>query len=200
MSESKLALDSKTGRLLPPRSCSPFFVFDVESIGLHGEGFAVAGGVYVDGAAQWEFCFCCPTDMAEGLQQDREWVAGNIPIMAVTHGDTKSLRMAFWDEWEKAKASCAQMAAECLWPVEARFIRDCVADDAQRLKAAPYPFHEIASVMLSAGMDPMATYDRTPSELPRHNPLADARQSARLLSEALARMGNGEVRNAGPDV
>jgi hypothetical protein len=44
--------------------------------------------------------------------------------------------------------------------------------------------------MLSAGMNPLATYDRTPSELPRHNPLADARQSARLLSEALARMGN----------
>ncbi len=79
------------------------------------------------------------------------------------------------------------MAAECLWPVEARFIHDCITDDAQRLSAAPYPFHEIASVMLASGMDPMATYNRTPSEMPRHNPLADARQSARLLSEALSR-------------
>ena len=41
--------------------------------------------------------------------------------------------------------------------------------------------------MLCAGMDPMATYDRLPAELPRHDPLADARQSARLLVEALRR-------------
>ena len=80
------------------------------------------------------------------------------------------------------------MAAECLWPVEARFIRDCITDDAQRLPEAPYPFHEIASIMLAAGMDPMASYPRTPSEMPPHNPLADARLSARLLSEALAKI------------
>lgn len=168
-----------------------FFVFDVESIGLHGEGFAVAGGVYLaNGAAQWEFCFCCPPDKAEGLQSDRDWVNRNVPVMDITHRDTYGLRMAFWEAWEKAKAGGAEMAAECLWPVEARFLRDCITDDAQRLPSAPYPCHEIASVMLASGMDPMATYDRTPSELPRHNPLADARQSARLLSEALARIGN----------
>ncbi len=39
------------------------FIFDVESVGLHGEGFAVAGGVYraENAAAQSEFRFCCPT-------------------------------------------------------------------------------------------------------------------------------------------
>jgi hypothetical protein len=169
---------------------SPFFVFDVESVGLHGEGFAVAGGVYIAGAAQWEFCFCCPMDSAEGLLDDRNWVLNNVPVMEITHQTPKGIRLAFWAEWEKAKANGAQMAAECLWPVEARFLRDCITDDAQRLPTAPYPCHEIASVMLSAGMNPMANYDRTPSELPRHNPLADARQSARLLSDALARIGN----------
>ena len=186
----KSECENQSGASLPPRTCSPFFVFDVESIGLHGEGFAVAGGVYIAGAAQWEFYFCCPMDKAEGLQADRDWVSRNVPVMEETHRDTYGLRLAFWQAWEKAKASGAEMAAECLWPVEARFLQDCIRDDAQRLPTAPYPCHEIASVMLSAGMNPMATYDRTPSETPRHNPLADARQSARLLWEALARMGN----------
>lgn len=186
--------EAKSEATLAAPSGSTFFVFDVESIGLHGEGFAVAGGVYLaNGAAQWEFCFCCPLDQAEGLQADRDWVMRNVPALEITHRETKGLRMAFWEVWEKAKASGAEMAAECLWPVEARFLRDCITDDAQRLPTAPYPCHEISSVMLSAGMNPMATYDRTPSELPRHNPLADARQSARLLSEALARMSNDQA-------
>lgn len=170
-------------------TCSKFFVFDVESIGLHGEGFAVGGGVYLaNGSAQWEFCFCCPSEKAEGLRDDRDWVSRNVPVIQITHIDTFGLRMGFWKEWEKAKDSGAQMAAECLWPVESRFLNDCVRDDAQRLKTAPYPCHEISSVMLSAGMNPMETYDRTPSEMPPHTPLADARQSARLLSVALSRM------------
>lgn len=163
-----------------------FFVFDVESIGLYGEGFAVAGGVYLsNGAAQWEFCFCCPSDQAQGFEMDREWVRKNVPVMEETHRDTYGLRLAFWKAWEKAKTGGAQMAAECLYPVEARFLRDCITDDAQRINNAPYPFHEIASIMLAAGMDPMATYDRMPPEMPRHNPLADARQSARLLATAI---------------
>lgn len=167
-----------------------FFVFDVESIGLHGEGFAVAGGVYLEnGAVQWEFCFCCDPNQAEGLASDRDWVMRNVPVMEITHRSPYMVRRAFWHVWEKAKANGAQMAAECLWPVEARFIRDCIKEDAQREIATPYPFHEIASVMLASGMDPLAAYDRTPSEMPPHNPLTDARQSARLLSEALSKIG-----------
>lgn len=166
---------------------SSFFVFDVESIGLHGEGFAVAGGVYLsNGSTQWEFCFCCPPDMAEGLLADRDWVHQNVPAIKITDADTYSLRLAFWNAWEKAKSEGAEMAAECLWPVESGFLSDCITDDAQRLKEAPYPIHEIASIMLAAGMDPMATYDRTYTELPKHNPLGDARQSARLLFQALS--------------
>ena len=42
---------------------SLFFVFDVESVGLHGEGFAVAGGVYTaTGGTLWEFWLACPVD------------------------------------------------------------------------------------------------------------------------------------------
>ena len=170
---------------------TPFFIFDVESIGLHGEGFAVAGGVYIDGAAQHEFCYCCPTEQAAGTDEDREWVSKNVPVMEVTHRSTWSLREEFWWRWDEAKKKYPgiQVAAECLWPVEAAFFAHCVNHSFKvRNFEGPYPFHEIASFMLAAGMDPMATYERTPSESPAHNPLADARQSARLLAEAIRKV------------
>jgi len=166
-----------------------FFVFDVESVGLHGEGFAVAGGVYFEnGSMRWEFCYSCPPDRAGGHLTDRVWVGTHVPAIDVTHQGVRTLREQFWREWEKAKVAGAEMAVECGWPVESRFLSDCIKDDAKRCSSAPYPLHEIASIMLAAGMDPMATYDRLPSELPKHNPLSDARQSARLLAEALAKI------------
>lgn len=170
-----------------------FFVFDVESVGLHGEGFTVAGGVYLEnGAAQWEFRFSCPIDECEGDADDRKWVKENVPATEHTHRLPQALRNAFWEQWIRAKADGALMAAECLWPVEAGFVARCIKDDIENRKwEGPYPFVEISSVMLAAGMDPMAKYERTPSEMPPHDPLADARQSARLLSEALSISSKG---------
>lgn len=164
-----------------------FFVFDVESIGLYGEGFAVAGGVYLEnGAAQWEFSCACPQEAAQGCGKDREWIQDNVPVLQIIHRNPKQLRSYFWAQWLGAKRrNNAQMAAECLFPVESGFVKTCISDDAERLSDAPYPFHEISSIMLAAGMDPMISYDRSESELPAHNPLADARQSARLLARAL---------------
>lgn len=169
-----------------------FFIFDVESIGLHGDAFAVAGGVYLEnGAAQWEFCLSIPTSEARGLPEDREWVSKNVPAIEITHRSGWQMRDAFWGFWTKAKMEGAIMAAECSWPVEARFLADCVHDDPPSRKwTGPYPMHEIASFMDAAGMDPMAKYPREPSELPDHNPLADARQSARLLSLAISKLAH----------
>lgn len=170
---------------------TPFFVFDVESIGLHGEGFAVAGGVYINGIAHSEFHFACPANAAGGDTQDRDWVLKNIPAQKITHKTSNEIQDAFWVQWAAAKNQHPGilMAAECGWPVEANFLSSCIYQREEARKfAGPYPCHEIASFMLAAGMDPMATYDRLPSELPKHDPLADARQSARLLFEALHRL------------
>lgn len=168
-----------------------YFIFDVESIGLHGEGFAVAGGVYLEnGATQWEFRAACPPEAAQGSDADRQWVSENVPRMEYFYNTPRRVRDAFWKGWIKARASGAEMAAECLWPVEAGFVRACIADDPARTWEGPYPFHEIASFMAAAGMDPMGEYERTASEMPKHEPLADARQSARLLSEAIAKIAN----------
>lgn len=165
-----------------------FFVFDVESVGLHGEGFAVAGGVYLDGAAQWEFRLAVPIAECAGSDDDRQWVKDNIPTIEETHRSPKAMRDEFWQQWMKAKAGGAVMAANCAWPVEAGFLKACIADDSSRKWEGPYPLHEIASFLIVAGFDPLAKYPRTPSELPIHDPLADARQSARMLATALQRL------------
>lgn len=167
---------------------SPFFIFDVESVGLHGEAFAVAGGIYIDGSCRSEFCFCCPIEEARGDDDDRDWVKKNVAVMEITHRSPIMLRESFWLQWEKAKAQYPGiiMAGECIWPVEAGFVAACIKQElGDRKWLGPYPFHEIASIMLASGMDPMATYDRQESEKPSHHPLADARLSARLLSTAL---------------
>lgn len=169
-----------------------FFVFDVESVGLHGEGFAVAGGVYLaNGAAQWEFAYSCQMEAAKGDDEGRDWVRKNVPMLEVTHRLPNQVRYAFWQDWQNAKAQFPDitMAAECGWPVEARFLCAVIDDDPEeRQFKGPYPLHEIATYMTAAGMDPMVEYDRTPSELPKHNPLMDARQSARLLTQAIGRI------------
>ncbi len=178
-----------------------YFIWDGESLGLHGEGFAVAGGVYKsDGTEVFTFAFDSPLHMAlDNLEvrsresEDSKWVAENVTIHPSSFQSKlpKYTRARFWDTWLtcKEKYPGIIMAVECGWPVEARFLEDCIKDDPERRNwDGPYPLHEIASIMLAAGMDPMATYERLPNELPAHEPLADARLSARLLFEALARL------------
>ena len=167
------------------------FVFDVESIGLHGEGFAVAGGVYTSGGGRnEEFVYSCPPDAAAGEAANREWVAENVPKLDITHDTPAEMRDAFWREWIKAKATGAKMMADCQWPVEARFLLDCVRDDLPgREWDGPYPLHDIATLILACGGDPTGTQERESGEERAHHPLDDARQSARLALSCLMRSG-----------
>ena len=181
-----------------------FFVFDVESVGLHGEGYAVAAGVYdaegnpkvspIGGYSTgipWEVRYACDPAEAQGADSDRAWIASNVPPIPVNAENPSHVRRMFWNEWKRAKAAHPEitMAGECVWPVEARFLSACVDDDPEaRRWEGPYPLHEIASFMQAAGMDPMATYERLPEELPKHDPVGDVRQSARLLATALGKL------------
>lgn len=174
-----------------------FFVFDVESVGLHGQAFAVAGGIYDtrgDAIEGSEFVLTCGAEHAKGVEgreaEDREWVDANVTIRdgAILCASPSEVRRKFWELWGMAKRGFPgiQMFVECGWPVEAKFLQECIWDaPLGRVWEGPYPMHEIASIMLAAGMDPMATYERLPHEMPAHEPLADVRQSARLLATAL---------------
>lgn len=174
----------------------PCFVFDVESIGLHGEAFAVAGGIYNhDLSAIHEFCFSIDRSKADGAEGDRIWVDKNVPLLEITHKCARDMREAFWKEAMAAKTRPGGVLffSECGFPVEARFAAQCIDDDAEsRRWEWPFPFHEISSFMLAAGIDPVAHYERLPGESPVHNPLCDVRQSMRMLAMSLERLRNAK--------
>ena len=169
-----------------------YVVFDVESVGLHGDAFAF-GLVVIDAADGHEisngFAWCDPDNVAQGNVDDREWVKNHVPPFDYSKrvGSARELRDAFWCAWESLAANGAWLAADCPWPVEARFLLACIADEpTARQWKGPYPLIDVASVRLATGLDPLGTDERLPDELPMHDPLADARQSARLLRQALS--------------
>lgn len=164
---------------------SLWLVFDVESAGLHGEGFAVGWvvarrnlGTIAEGIAVAADALTCAVP---------DWVAENVMphLPAPTHPNAEAVRTRFWAVWTEWRQHGALLAADVPWPVEARFLAACVDDDRGRQLEGPYPLIDVASVRLACGMDPLAEVGRWPDETPAHNPLNDARQSARLLLEAL---------------
>ena len=160
--------------------------FDVESIGLNGEGFAV-GWVVISEHTGGEVSsgrVACDPALARGEQSDRDWVRMNCPPIEATHATPRDVRDSFWSEMAAWIAQGGTVIVECGCPVEANFLADCIRDVPGR--QGPYPLHDVATAMLAAGMDPMATYARDTLEMPKHDPLADARQSARLWREAMA--------------
>lgn len=165
--------------------------FDVESIGLHGEGYAVGWVRFYRGEEVEHGVFACPPEAARGTDSDREWCAKNIPPIPPTHATPREVREAFWQLWREANhVHGAMLVADCAWPVEARFLAACVDDRPEvRCWQGPYPLHDVATARLMAGLDPLADARRYPEELPKHDPVCDARQSGRLFLEAWDRVG-----------
>ena len=169
-----------------------FMVFDCESVGLHGETYAV-GWCLINRAGRLiaEWCDACDPAKAEGDDVGRDWLGANAPMPAMGYNARSpyDVRHEFWKAWRAAEEQGAVLVADCAWPVEARFLAACVDDHTlARGWEGPYPLHDLASIRLAAGLDPLGTEERLPDELPVHCPLADAKQSARLLVEALNRL------------
>jgi hypothetical protein len=175
-----------------------FMVFDVESVGLHGKDFAVGWTVVDRKGAEWAHGLWVAYQPWQSLADGPDsssvaWLRENLPANLLETDETLPSRYQvhneFWRQWLEWKEKGATLWADCGWPVEARFLIECIEDSPDtRTWHGPYPFHEIATALVMAGMDPLATYPRTGNETPKHNPLADARQSARLLIEALNRL------------
>ena len=164
-----------------------FMVFDVESIGLHGEGFAVAW-VVVNRAGEKldEGCLSCDPLLCDGTDKNRIWVGLSVPKLEITSPTKKHLRNTFWHVWRHWADQGAVLVADCAWPVEANFLSACVKiNSEEREWQGPYPLHDLASVLLALGADPLAITARRTDELPAHHPLMDTRQSARQLVESL---------------
>jgi hypothetical protein len=169
------------------------FMMDVESIGLHGRGYAVAWLVIDTETGEELDSRVLANDPADawGDVQDRRWVTENVPPIQVTHKTRSELLTAFWADWMRWRAMGAILAADCPWPVESRFLAACIDQTLPSGKwSGPYPILDVVSVRLGAGESleqAMESGERLPRELPVHNPLADCRQSARLLLQALKR-------------
>jgi len=164
-----------------------YMVFDVESIGLHGLDFAV-GFVIVNGFGVeiQSGLMSCGVNDTFGSSEDFAWCAENIPNIPVTHSCPKDMREAFWAQWLCWKDRGALLVADCSWPVESRFLINCVDESPEARKwQGPYPLHDVASILLANWKNPIEKVQRLQTELPEHNPLNDARQSARILIEAL---------------
>jgi hypothetical protein len=118
-------------------------IFDVESIGLHGEGWAV-GYVILDGSELVrEAWACCPPGEAVGTKEGRAWVRENCP-WADAPGEIdakyalprprvrrtpRDIRNWFWAAWHDEKENYGtKLWADVAWPVEARFLIACVED------------------------------------------------------------------------
>lgn len=165
-------------------------MIDVESIGLHGGAFAVAWLVKdtQTGEELESGCYAVDRILAWGDLNDRKWVDQNVPHIPATHESSAAMRQDFWEVWRRW-ADKAVVAADCPWPVESRFLNVCIDHDvASRKWQGPYPILDVVSVRLGAGQtfgQAMESGDRLPDELPVHHPLADCRQSMRVLIEAM---------------
>lgn len=176
----------------------PFFiVFDVETVGLYGEPFAL--GVVIVNTATWatevEALVGCPFQRAGGVPEDRAWVEENVlPALQAQMGTLRPrevetpdhLRNVLADLWEHWSARGAWLAADHPFPVETEFLSGMWVERKISAKAdvpSPYPLFDYANFRAGRGLDPIETLPREESELPAHNPLADARQTARLIAE-----------------
>lgn len=164
-----------------------FHVFDVESIGLHGEGFTVAYRVIsASGETVESDQFSCAPALAQGRDEDRAWVAAHVPELTQNCATPAEVRAKFWQRWLHWREAGAWLAADCAWPVETAFLASCVRDagDAAHWQG-PYPLLDISTLAFALGRDPREAEQRLPDELPRHDPAADVRHSARKLFEGL---------------
>ena len=195
-------------------------VIDVEAIGLHGEGFAVGMAAYdreefVKGDTMPEVkervsLFCKP-ELARGTAENFAWVKENVKIFGVKSEHTqaryptrgafivselanpRAVRTEFWRRYMNWQRSFHKVAliGDCIWPVETNFLSACIEDESPlHTWKGPYPFLDIASLVGVLGGAPCP---RLPNELPEHDPLNDALQSARQLWEFLHKkeVGNG---------
>lgn len=167
--------------------------FDVESNGLHGLPFAVGGVVYdtVEKCCDSEILY--RADLPDGVTN--QWVRDNVlPAMegvAVTHRDHFAMCDAFW-AWLQQHKQDAYVIVDVGYPVESRFLLMCQEIDSLREWEAPYPLHELASILLAAGLDPdMPRFENEQSHL-QHNPLEDAKRCAELTAYALSQVRMGD--------
>lgn len=166
--------------------------FDIETNGLHGEAFAVAGLVMrADGEVLEEFKARCP------VKGDLDpWVEENVlPVLddfPPTHKTAKALRNAFWQWYQQVEPQTDYVLVNNGYPVEYRFLTKCQEDDLEvRYWEHPFPILELASLLLPLGIKTQGEKKDFASDLigdrlaQSHNPYWDAWLTAAIAFKAL---------------
>jgi hypothetical protein len=164
------------------------FSFDVETIGLYGGVFALGACVINEDGVELESLFLKTNHRyVSGTNLNFNFVALKILPSILTKDDNcmseLEIRTKFWNFYIQCKIKYPDMivVVDCGYPCEAGFLRACVNDNiSEREFLAPFPLHELGTLILSKGEDPKEERERAQNETPAHNPLCDARQSARL--------------------
>ena len=153
------------------------FSFDCETNGLYGKCFAVGAIVLSpEGLILDKF-----SGIAQVEDVDNAWVKENvIPNLAGLQqfSSHKQMRNAFWGFWMKHKDSCICISDFGV-PVESGFFKQCVLDDLEnRQWNAPYPLHEVETLLISKGVESdtnrIKYSEIDPNTIKQHNPVDDA--------------------------
>jgi len=167
---------------------SKILSFDCESAGLNGPVFAI-GYVVMENGVEIE-----SDSISSGISEhscecsspNLRWLHENTPMdvlyPATQEKDNGTIKwtgshthLAQWFKGVLQKHSEALIITDVGYPVETGFLRE--------IQAYVYPLIDVSSVLLARGIDPTSTFDRLENELPKHHPLYDARQSARVFLE-----------------
>jgi hypothetical protein len=151
----------------------PLLIFDVESIGLHGEGFAVGWIVVEKGKETSQGYAACPPLRAGGDRESRKWVTRHVlPRLPPPNCETtRQVRDVFWLIWERLRLQSGELMVDCGWPVEVNFLSACVTDDPGRGGRGPYPLREASEIRRALGREVLGFPDAD------HHPTQDARQT-----------------------
>lgn len=155
-----------------------YFVFDVESIDLHGEGFAVSA-IVTDNKGNIEDKFELLS--TEGSEKVSIWVKDNVlpHLTEMPKCETlKELRTNFYNFYLKYKDSC-DIWSDCNFPVETNFLSAVVRDDIEsRQWNMPYPLKDISTIV-DINIDRSINCDI--ENLRKHHPTDDCIASLTLL-------------------
>jgi hypothetical protein len=171
------------------------FVYDVESIGLYGESFAVAFQVFDEYQTFEKVCYACKPERAKGLAVDYQWIESNVPVLPYNASDPLHVRQLFWDKLQYWLEKGATIWAHHVWPVDSSIITACINDDLfKRRWQGPSPIHEICTIAEIALNTPWPA--RLKSETPAHDPRNDVAYSARVLKLSLNKLNKGNYQDS----
>lgn len=180
-----------------------YLVFDVESLGLYGSAYAWAGTLLVNGEEVRTYrCAVDPARMRlnsvdesglawaeqHSLPHIRKWDSDLVSDGKLGFGEVARHFNYHWSLVVREFPE-AYLVADCCFPVETNFLSQAV-----RNGTPVYPLLDVSTLLLAAGENPIANFRRRDNELPAHDPLADARQSARIWLEMLERVRPGWVK------